>query len=238
MKHHLFTASLLSVSLLFAAPSHAILFTDPYGVGSPDVIGTVSQFDLRSVELVTLDHTAPGQAEFNIRMNYNNGDTNLNPFTVAGVTLRPGDLLFRGATSFWGVALAEDGHGGVTAGSLYQAQGFLTAQTVLGNPTGVIYRPTEAVWFDPTGASLQGAGSITTTSLGGPEVNVNVRFVTSNAFLSDIAGGYELLMATATCGNDILRSAVNVPEPSSWLLLLSAIGAMGCMVRFASVPSR
>jgi len=235
MKQILRASVLFALSLAVITPAHALLFTDPYGVGSPDVIGNTNQFDLRSVELVTLDYTAPGQAEFNIRVNYNAGDLNLNPFTVAGVTLRPGDLLFQGATSYWGVALNSNGHGGIVAGSLYQASGFLTAQTVLGNPAGVTYRPTEAVWFNPNGASQQGAGSITTSSLGGPEVNVNVRFVTSAAFLNDISGGYQLLMASATCGNDILRAAVNVPEPTSWLLLLLGLPGVAWLHRLPSM---
>lgn len=235
MKHLVCASVLFLASLLFVNPSHAIptLFTDTYGIGAPDVIGNINQFDLRSVELVTLDYGTPGQAEFNIRMNYNNGDLTLSPFTVAGVTLRPGDLLFRGASSYWGVALNSNGHGAVTAGSLYQATGFLTAQTVLGNPPGVTYRPSEAVWFNPTGAVEHGTGSISTSLVAGPEVNVNVKFLTSAAFLSDISGGYQLLMASATCGNDILRAAVNVPEPSSWLLLLFALPAAVCFHRMA-----
>lgn len=151
MKHFLGISTIVLASLLYITPSHALLFSDPYGVGSPDVIGNVNQFDLHSVELVTLDYGTPGQAEFNISMNYNNGSLSLNPFTVAGLTLRPGDLLFHGATSYWGVALNSDGHGAIVAGNLYQANGFLTAQTVLGNPSGVTYRPTEAVWFNPNG---------------------------------------------------------------------------------------
>ena len=238
MKHVFSAATIFLASLLFVIPSHALIFSDPYGVGSPDVIGNINQFDLRSVELVTLNDSSPGQAEFNIRMNYNNGDLSLNPFTVAGVTLRPGDLLFRGATSYWGVALNSNGHGAIVAGDLYQATGFLTAQTVLGNPGGVTYRPTEAVWFNPTGAVLQGVGAITTSSLGGPEVNVNVKYLTSAAVLTDISGGYQLLMATATCGNDILRATVNVPEPSSWLLLLLGLPAMAWMRQIALAGSR
>ena len=234
MKHVLGISTIVLASLLYITPSHALLFSDPYGVGSPDVIGNVNQFDLHSVELVTLDYGTPGQAEFNISMNYNNGSLSLTPFTVAGLTLRPGDLLFHGATSYWGVAINSDGHGAIVAGNLYQANGFLTAQTVLGNPSGVTYRPTEAVWFNPNGAIQQGTGSITTSSLGGPEVNVNVKFLTSATFLSDISGGYNILMATATCGNDILRAAVNVPEPSSWLLLLFAMASMVWFYRFAS----
>jgi len=239
MKHRIAFAGLFFATILLTTTSHAtpLLFSDTYGVGSPDVIGNISQFDLRSVELATLDYTTPGLAEFNIRMNYNNGDLALNPFTAAGLSLRPGDLLFKGSTGYWGVALATDGHGGVTAGSLYQATGFLTAQTVLGNPSGVIYRPTEAVWFNPTGAVLQGTGNIFTTSLGGPEVNVNVKFVTSAAFLNDISSGYQLLMATATCGNDILRAAVNVPEPASGLLLLLGLPAAVWLRRSIAVPA-
>lgn len=240
MKHAVCASTFFLASLLTFTPSHAVptVFNDPYGIGSPDVIGNVNQFDLRSVELVTLDHGTPGQAEFNIRMNYNNGNLSLAAFTVAGVTLRPGDLLFRGASNYWGVALNSNGHGAITAGNLYQATGFLTAQTVLGNPSGVTYRPTEAVWFNPTGAVQQGTGSISTSLVGGPEVNVNVKFLTSAAFLSDISGGYQLLMASATCGNDILRAAVNVPEPSSWLLLLFGLPAIMWFQRFAMERSR
>ena len=235
MKYLLSVTSLFLASLVFVIPGHALLFSDPYGVGSPDVIGNINQFDLRSVELVTLDYSAPGQAEFNIRVNYNNGSLSLNPFTAAGVTLHAADLLFRGATGYWGVALNNfnNVHGAVTVGSLYQATGFLTAQTVLGNPSGVTYRPTEAVWFNPVGAVQQGTGSVTTTSLGGPEVNVNVKFLTSAAFLSDISGGYQILAASATCGNDILRAAVNVPEPSSWFFLLLGLPALAWFHRFA-----
>jgi PEP-CTERM motif len=233
MKHVLGISTIFLASLLYITPSHALLFSDPYGVGSPDVIGNISQFDLHSVELVTLDYSLPGQAEFNISMNYNNGSLSLNPFSIAGITLSAGDLLFQGATSYWGIALNSDGHGSIVAGNLYQANGFLTAQTVLGNPSGVTYRPTEAVWFDPNGATQQGMGSITTSSLGGPEVNVNVKFLTSAAFLNDSSGGYNILMATATCGNDILRAAVNVPEPSSWLLLLLGLPAIAWFNRFA-----
>ena len=243
MKHQIASAGLFLATALLTTTSHAtpLLFSDTYGVGSPDVIGNVNQFDLRSVELVTLNHTIPGLAEFNIRMNYNNGDLALNPFTAAGISLRPGDLLFKGSTGFWGVALATDGHGGVTAGSLYQANGFLTAQTVLGNPSGVTYRPTEAVWFNPNGAVQQGTGSVLTTSLGGPEVNVNVKFVTSTAFLNDISSGYQLLMATATCGNDILRTNIdvpqNIPEPASGLLMLLGLPAAVWLRRSIAVPA-
>lgn len=240
MKPVLSVAAVLLASLLFISPARAtpIVFNDPYGIGSPDVIGNVHQFDLHSVELVTLDYSAPGQAEFNIRMNYNNGSVSLDPFAIASVTLRPGDLLFRGASNYWGVALNSDGHGSIVAGNLYHATGFLTAQTVLGNPSGVTYRPTEAVWFNQVGAIPQGTGTITTSLVSGPEVNVNVKFHTSSAFLSDIAGGYQILAATATCGNDILRAAVNVPEPSSWLLLLLALSAVVWFQRYTSVRSR
>lgn len=227
MKPLLRTLIAVGLPLLCTVPAHAtpVTFTDPYNVGSPDVIGLVSKFDLHSVELVKMGTSG---AEFNIRMNYNNGSTSLAPFSVGGVTLRPGDLLFQGAHHYWGVALASNGHGGIVAGHLYQATGFLTAKIVLGNPSGVIYRPTDAVWFDPNGAVWQAAGTVVTTRIGvTPEVNVNLKFATSAAFLKDISGGYDILMATATCANDILRGHVAaVPEPATWSLIALGLGGM------------
>ena len=81
-------AALLALALGSGRLAQAgTLFSDPYGAGAPDVIGNPADFDIRSLEVQTLD---PGTLAINVRMNYHGGDAALQPFTVPRELLRDG----------------------------------------------------------------------------------------------------------------------------------------------------
>src|SRR5258705_6065440 len=100
-------AALLALALTGSARA-GTLFTDPYGAGAPDVIGNGVDFDIRSLEVQTLD---PITLVINVRMNFHGGDVTLAPFTLTGssyatVSVGAGDILIQGASSLWALPLS------------------------------------------------------------------------------------------------------------------------------------
>src|SRR5258706_12967857 len=76
-------------ALLGAAGTRAgTLFSDPYGVGAPDVLGSGANFDIRSLEVQEL---GPSLLRINLDLNYYGGGTPPSPFPhLAGsVAARP-----------------------------------------------------------------------------------------------------------------------------------------------------
>ncbi|HKC49523.1 MAG TPA: hypothetical protein VKF60_01935, partial [Myxococcota bacterium] len=158
-------------ALLGAAGTRAgTLFSDPYGVGAPDVLGSGANFDIRSLEVQEL---GPSLLRINLDLNYYGGDTTLSPFPVLGssfaaVPVGIGDVLIQGRSSLWAIPLSgtAGGPGGIYGyavgaplavgapatrstflpGSLYRVNGTLDAAQVLGVDPAADLRADEAVW--------------------------------------------------------------------------------------------
>ncbi len=223
---HFPKALFLGLALTAGASAASFTFTDPYagnnnaGSSNGDVIGALSKFDIENVVIST---GAGSTVNISVRMNYNNGDTTLSGFSSANgcCTLNVGDLMFTSGANKYAVALST--HGGLTQANLYQVASFLTAETVLGNPSGLIYRNTSDVWGNDAGAikTNSGSGTRTVSSLGGYELLVGISFSGDTAFYNAInSGNFGFEFASATCGNDVIAGSP-VPEPVS----MSLVGA-------------
>jgi hypothetical protein len=221
---------LLLLCLGFAAMAPAsTVFNSPYDGQNPGnandqdgVIGLNGQYDIQSVAFTNLSSS---NFTVQIDFNYDFGDTTLSPFKVSGITLSVGDLLFNEGGQMWGVAL--DSHTGFNQGDLYSVTDFLTAKTVLGNPQGASYRPNNDVWMDNNGGqSIVGAGTSTTKSIGGDEVQTTLSFTPSAGLIAALnSGNLDFQFSAATCANDYISGNVTgnitstVPEPAGFVLL-------------------
>jgi len=237
------TAAALLVLLLAGAGRAGTLFQDPYGVGAPDVIGDPNNFDIRSLEVTTLD---PTTLAITVRMNYHGGDATLDPFSVAGssyptVTVGAGDILIQGANSLWALPLAgtAGAPGGVyyaagtpitratlLAGSLYKVTDALTAGQVLGADPAADLRADQAVLGNVTNFAPDFAGYVPiVVPLGGPELQIQLQVAIGAAFFNDVSGGYRIHLASTTCACDVLDGRYPAPEPQALALLVLAAAA-------------
>ena len=249
-------AALLVLALLvpgLAGPGRAgTLFQDPYGAGAPDVIGDPNDFDIRSLEVQTLD---PATLKIEVRMNYHGGDATLAPFTVAGssystVAVGAGDILIQGATSLWALPLAgtAGGPGGgyyaagtpitrgtLLAGSLYRVTDVLTAGQVLGADPAADLRADQAVLGNVTNFAPDFFGYVPiAVPLGGPELSIQLQVAIGAAFFNDVAGGYQIHFASSTCACDVLDGVYPAPEPTA----LALLGAAAAALALGYVPAR
>ena len=230
-----FFAMLLTFAL---TPAFATVLYSPYAGNNPgaandqdEVIGMNGQFDIQSVAFTIVNSL---NVTVLIDFNYNFGDVTLSPFTDSGFTFHPGDLLFSSAGPMWGVALAS--HPGFTAGSLYSVDHFLTAGDVLGFPSNASYDPSGQVWMDDDGQQeLIDAGTSSTSSLGGDEVQTTLSFDPGASLYEALSGGTtEVDFASATCANDFISGtipAIFVPEPSAFALLSASFLGLGILCR-------
>ncbi len=163
---------------------------------------------------------------------FGTNNTNLNPFSDAGLNLNVGDLFFTvdGNLAFVAPLVSHNGssNGGPTgntivAGDLYSinnSAGVLTAQQTLNDPTndGLIYRRSNAVYgYD------NGNGSLSTVLTNGVEsivgggdgfnnakFEVTLSFNDANAaaFAADASdpNAFGFYFASATCANDVISS--------------------------------
>ena len=226
------------------------LFSDPYGAGAPDVIGNPADYDIRSLEVQTLD---PATLAIDVRMNYHGGDASLQPFTVPGssyptVAVGAGDILIQGASSLWALPLAGSagGPGGIyyavgdpvavgtpitrgtlLAGSLYQVTGVLTAGEVLGADPASDLRADQAVLGNVTNFAPDFVGYVPiVVPLGGSELSIQLQVAIGAAFYNDVAGGYSIHFASSTCACDVLDGVYPAtPEPGVLALLGAALGS-------------
>jgi len=242
-------AALLALAFAFGGSARAgTLFSDPYGAGAPDVIGNGADFDIRSLEVQTLN---PTTLAINVRMNFHGGDVTLAPFAVTGssyatVTVGAGDILIQGASSLWALPLAgtAGGPGGIyyavgdpvatgtpitrgtlLAGSLYRVDGALTAGQVLGaDPAGDL-RADQAVLGNVTNFAPDFVGFVPIVfGVGGSELQIQLQVAIGPAFYNDVAGGYSVHFASSTCACDVLDGSypAAAPEPGVAALLAGA----------------
>jgi hypothetical protein len=234
----------LALGMAGLAPAASIVAIDAYagpgntGSSNGDVIGKLRSFDINYVQISNTGN----DVTVVVRMNYGNngGDTTLSPITLSGFpAVNPGDVLISNGSNLWAIPLISHnntapGAGGMTMANLYSVTSFLTASTVLGNPSGGTYRPNEYVWGNSTGATQLNSGSGTrNVSLANSpyEIEVLINFTTTSTdFLNSLGDSGTLLhFASATCGNDVVNGSPTgdetVPEPAS--LALMGAGLLG-----------
>jgi hypothetical protein len=237
------TGSMSSVS---AAP---IVINDPYGgqnnttstCCSGDVIGELGGFDIQSL---TITQWSASNVQMNLRFNYNFGDATLANYYFSGIPgdngsyLQVGDLLFSvGGQYKYGIALvshagAAVGPNNLIAGSLYQINGALTSNQFGLDSNRYTWRFNTPVRMDPTGAVLIGAGTVSTSNVGGYEVQTNFSFTPGGNFYNDLlSNAMTVQFGSAICANDVISGGIDpstVPEPSTWLLMgLGLVGLSG-----------
>jgi hypothetical protein len=223
------------------------LLSDPYGAGAPDVLGSLADHDIRSLEVQEL---SPTKLQINLALNYHGGDATLAAFAVPGSSFAAapvgiGDVLIQGQSYLWAIPLSgpAGGPGGpvyyavggpiavgtpitrspVLAGSLYRVNGALTASQVLGVDPAADLRADEPVWgaIEAFGPDFSGFFP-QVVSLGGSEIGIQLSVGIGPSFYDDVSGGYSIRFASTTCACDVISATV--PEPAPLALVLGALG--------------
>lgn len=236
-------AALALMGLATPALAAPIVITDPYtgksapgsGGDASDTIGIYQKFD---IDRLIVQSITSHEVRIRIQTNYNNGDLTLAPINLGGVpTLYVGDLLFgvhEGGSLHWKFGVAMVSHDGFDAGDLYEIHGARTSTDYLPGIPFSWYRELTPVRMSPTGVDFahRGVGTVTTSSLGGSEVAIDLAFAPTAGFLAEYAEyGLDVHFAVATCANDVLDGHFEgrVPAPASLGLvgvgLLMAMGA-------------
>lgn len=252
-----------SMALVAMAPgtsnASVLLLQDNYGptatsCASPscDVIGEKDWFDIDKIRV----SVTASLAQIDVYSNFKT--PNFTPYSLSGLNLNVGDLLFKVDGQYkYGIALHDHAGalnggtgspdpttgGAVSAGVLYEItngnSGVMTATQALQHTGQFIYRYDDPVWLWNQGSNLESvaAGSVTVSSspLSGPTpgyyVHETISFTPTQEFLTIYTGqGFELDFAAATCANDILQGSVTgtVPEPGT--LAMFILGFAGLSV--------
>lgn len=231
------TLSVLSLGALLSAsawalPTLPLQFTDPLDSADPsDVIGDPLKFDISSLTFTSLNNTV---LQLDIRFNYGGGSTLAGFLNSTGaVTLNVGDLFI--STGGQTYAYILNGHSGLQSNGLYSITSRDTAQTVLGNPGGINYRPNSLVWASANGATLLSTGSTSISTVGGPtELLASLTLNLTPSLLASMNNGFDFYFASATCGNDEIFGSVpsdGVPEPGAWALMGAGLVGLGMLRR-------
>ena len=265
------SVTLIAPALLMSAllcPANTL--TDPFGqvqnncnysANTPysacDVIGNPLLYDIQSATFSLSGGMATVMISLNTGAIQNvNNQLVLNPFSDAGVTLIPGDILFYNPNTpydptnpstaqnlQYGVALTD--HGFFTPGGLYNITGsvFLqNAQSALNNSTDY-YRKDEDVLLAGNGAPVS-LGTVSVSANPGAngttvaDYTITATFPTTTAVLSLMSTGQiGLRFSSADCGNDVIEGAVGpgspaspataqAPEPAPAFMMLIDIGLL------------
>jgi hypothetical protein len=231
------TLSFLSLGALLATsawalPTLPLKFTDPIASADPsDVIGDPLKFDISSLTFTSLNNTV---LNLDIRFNYGGGSSLAGFLNSTGaVTLNVGDLFINTGGQTYAYIL--NGHNGLQTNGLYSITNRLTAQTVLGNPSGINYRNNALVWASANGATLLSTGSKSVISVGGPtELVASLSLNLTPSLLASMNNGFDFYFASATCGNDEIFGRVpadSVPEPGAWALMGAGLIGLGLLRR-------
>lgn len=252
----------LPLLLVFASFCWAdsVILNTAYGSGDPGVIGDWYNYDIKSASLNVTGATATMTLLFNYGLDgtFNSGTWKTlgqytdNHISSPIINLNVGDMFFYDPadttfrTPLFGVPLTT--RGSLQAGDLYglaASGGTESAQTVLGNPSGVTYRNSTAVWINPNASpTLDGAGSVSIVAHDGAsptandpllQVTVTLDTTTFNTTSAALFSGGKIgfQFESATCANDFITGdfidIAKTPEPSSLALaagglLLAAIG--------------
>ena len=218
-------------------------YLQPNCASGCDVIGINADFDIDKIVFTTLtSSTVTAQ----IYTNYHSGSADLAPWSEFGITLSVGDLIFQGGSDKYVVPLHD--HGAFHAGQLYSVTELLTAQTVLGNPPGVIYRNGEFVWGGGTSTAIGAAGTVSVACANGEsivsgrcpsggELIVTTTFHPNSSFSGELAASdLSVSFAAATCANDVIAGGLDpVPAPASLLLMASGFAGAAIRLKFGRV---
>ena len=221
---------LLSASA-WALPTLPLQFNDQLDSVDPnDVIGDPLKFEITSLTFTSLANTV---LQMDIRFNYGGGSTLAGFLNSTGaVTLNVGDLFFITGGQTYAVIL--NGHNGLQTNGLYSITSRDTAQTVLGNPSGINYRNNALVWASASGATLLSNGSRNINVVGGPtELLASLTINLTPTVLANLNNGFDFYFASATCGNDEIFGTVSggVPEPGTWALMGAGLVGLGLLRR-------
>lgn len=253
MKHAaaLTAVLLLAAGIAQATPSYTTTISDPFAPGdacastSCDVVANGNTdrvyFDIQQAVITVSGSTISVSLSFD----YGTGNTNLNQFNDDGINLNVGDLFLTVDGQQEYVAPLQS-HSGLTAGDLYSVgtNGVQTAQTVLGNPSGVIYRNSATVWGNSNDSLVEaGTESIVASGSDGttvPKFDVTLTFsdaaVAALAADAGNASTFGIYFASATCGNDIISgdgstgSITNSATPEPMSLGLVSFGLVSALV--------
>ncbi|HTO71445.1 MAG TPA: hypothetical protein VMR31_16410 [Myxococcota bacterium] len=250
---HRTAALAAALALAAAGARAGTVFTDPYGQGAPDVVGDPADFDIHSLEVSLTRDELDIEIRTNFHGGDTTLAAFTVPGTsYASVPVSIGDLLLAGKSSLWAIPLVAAGGvggigggiyyavmgpvatgepitrgmGSVLPGSMYEVTGTATAGEVLGVGAAPDLRADVPVW----GAGNIGVygpdyiGSLpVVTSLGGPELDIQLAIPIDAAFYADVAGGYRVHFASGTCACDVIDGAV--PEPGAGVLAAGALAA-------------
>jgi len=226
----IFTLTACLTTSAWALPSLPRQFNDPLASQDPsDVIGDPLKFDIHNLTFQSLTGNA---LQIDIRFNYGGGSTLGGfPNSTGAVTLNVGDLFLTGGGQTYAFIL--NSHNGLLANRLYSITGRQTAQTVLGNPSGINYRPNSLVWANASGATFLSNGSQSVNVVGGPtELLVSLTLNLTPGALANLDNGFDFYFAAATCGNDEICGTVSgVPEPGTWALMGAGLVGLGVLRR-------
>ena len=231
--------SLLPVTAARAVPTITDPYLQPPCPSGCDVIGANADFDIEKIVFTSLTSSS---ITVQIYTNYHSGAADLAPWSDSGVTLNIGDLMFQEGSDQYVVPLHD--HGPFQAGQLYSVTELLTAQTVLGNPSGVNYRNGEYVWGGGTSTPIGAPGSVSVACANGEavvggqcpsggELIVTATFNPDSTFWNELSTQeMSLDFAAATCANDVITGFVDpVPAPATFFLLGGGLIGMGARVR-------
>ena len=222
-------AALLALALGSGSARAGTLFSDPYGAGAPDVIGNGADFDIRSLEVQTLDpghardqraHELPRRRRHaralhrdgqlvrdGVRRRGRHPDPGRELALGAAARRhgrRPGRHLLRGRRSGGDrhADHARDAPGRQPLSGDRRADGGRGARRGPGRRSA--RGPGRARQRHRPSRPTSSATCRSRSALGGSELSIQLQVAIGPAFYNDVAGGYSMHFASSTCACDVL----------------------------------